>query len=232
MRYAPKDLPLSAPQGFIVLEGVNGAGKTTLAERILALLTEYQRPYLFTREPGATPLGKELRRLLLESPHLKLSPNAELLLFGADRAEHVTKVLRPALAEKRLVVSDRYYYSTVAFQGYGRRLDHGLVQQINNIATGALEPDFVILLDIDAKLGLERSRKRQRVTGEKVEDSFELETLAFHERIREGFLALADSLPTPFLVLDAEKSPEQLFAVARDALDRWVTACGAKSAHT
>ncbi|MCB0321390.1 MAG: dTMP kinase, partial [Bdellovibrionales bacterium] len=136
-------------------------------------------------------------------------PLAEALLFSADRAEHVTQVLQPALQEGKTVILDRYYYSTVAFQGYGHQTPIEPLLTLSQIATQGLLPDVVLLLDIEPKLGLERNSDKN------ASDSFEQEELSFHSRLREGFLALADTLPEPFGIIDAVASQDEVFEQAK-----------------
>jgi dTMP kinase len=214
------------PRGFIVVEGVNGAGKSTLLEKIARLIRSKNRPLILTKEPGGTSLGKEIRAIVLEQRAGPLSSRAEVLLFAADRAEHVATVITPALSRKDIVVSDRYLYSSIAFQGYGRELGAEQVHQINQYAIGSVRPDFVIMLDLDPLTGLQRAKKRSSNESAPERDSFEEEELAFHERIRSGFLEMADTYQEPFIVLDASKTPEAVFAEVAPVIERWLEACG------
>jgi len=169
-------------------------------------------PVVNTREPGGTPLGVEIRKLLLAWEGDKKCDRAELLLFAADRAEHIDKVIRPARDAGSWVLCDRFIYSTITFQGHGRGIRRDWIDQANTLATQGFLPDLVVLLDIDPVAA--RARVEARVGNGR--DSFEEEELSFHTRIRNGFLECADTLPTPFLVLDATQSPEELLAsVAR-----------------
>lgn len=213
------NLDLVSPRGFLVLEGVNGAGKTTLQER-LALRAE-QRGFVAhkTREPGATELGAQLRRILLDSPE-RVSPLAETFLFAANRAEHVEKLIRPALSRNEIVICDRFLYSSLAFQGYGRGIDLDMLGEVNHRAVDGVYPDFVILLDLPPGEGLKRSSGR----GGQQRDSFEEEDSAFHERIRQGFLRLASERPEPFVVIDASQSPDAVFEAALAHVDSWLDA--------
>ena len=211
-----KDFAPSAPtKGFIVFEGVNGAGKSTLIQSIAARLTEEGISVQTTREPGATPMGKILRQLVMEQGTNALSPRTELFLFAADRAHHVDTLLRPALANRTLVLCDRYYYSTLAFQGFGRGVDRSLVDSISRIAIDGVRPDLVILLDLDPETGLARIAAQK---GTHAKDSFESEAREFHSRVRTGFLTLADTLPEPFLVLDATKPQAETQELALRAI--------------
>lgn len=195
------------PRGFIVLEGVNGAGKTSLQTKIAAWLVARGKKPLTTREPGATHLGKAIRSLVLESKSEAISTMAELMLFGADRAEHVNKVILPALTRSEWVICDRYFYSSIAFQGYGRGIPLDKIHSVNTLATGGVVPDITFLLDIDPILGLSRAKGRQDLA----KDTFEAEEIAFHERVRKGFLQVATERPEPFALIDASSAPEVVF---------------------
>lgn len=199
------------PRGFLVLEGVNGAGKSTLIHALSERLIQHGKQVICSREPGATELGKCLRPLVLEPKGERPAPIAELMLFGADRADHVAKVIQPNIQAGRWVISDRYLYSSVAFQGYGRQLPMHAVEAVNNLATSDTLPDLVILLDLDPAEGLRRTRSRsQASTAGSESDSFEKEALEFHTRIRNGFLKIANTRPEPFALIDASLSPSQV----------------------
>jgi dTMP kinase len=209
MRVHPDLFKLQKLPAFIVLEGINGCGKTTLHRNLSAHLTTLNLMHTNTREPGGTALGLELRRLTLEWSQERKSDIAELLLFAADRAEHVEKVINPALNSGISVLCDRYLYSTISFQGYGRGLDRSLIDAANSLATKrAKQPDLVVLLDLDPKVALARIAARSG----NGRDRFEDEELDFHARIRQGFIECADSSDVPFLMLDANASPERLLA--------------------
>jgi len=185
---------------FITFEGVEGAGKTTQIARLAARLRAAGRQdVLTTREPGDGPLGQELRRLALHPPMgMVVEPRAELLIMLADRAQHVEQVIRPHLGSGGIVVCDRYADSSVAYQGHGRGLDVGEIVHLNAYATGGLVPDLTVLLDLDPAVGLARQRERSVM---------EAQALPFHQRIRAGFLALAEAAPHHWLVLDAARPP-------------------------
>ena len=214
------------PRGFIVIEGVNGAGKSTVMSAVSKALADRNLAYLKTFEPGDTPLGKELRRLLLNSPQIPRTAHSEVFLFAADRNEHVRAAIVPALTRGEIVLSDRYLYSTIAFQGYGRELDLGLIEQINELAVSGNYPDLVILLDLDAEEGLRRTHSRNVSSGDT--DSFELEHLEFHRRIRNGFLTLAKSRPEPFLVIDASDTQSVVAEKAIAAVMKVADRCSKK----
>jgi len=204
------DFTLTKTPAFIAFEGINGCGKTTLHKLISSQLTTSGKKVCDTREPGGTPLGIEIRKLLLDWNGEKKSSRAELLLFAADRAEHVDKVIRPNLQKGSWVLTDRYIYSTLTFQGHGRGIDRQLLDQANTLAIQGTLPDLVILLDLSPEEAFKRISSRNS----NARDSFEDEELAFHARIREGFLECAKESSVPFLVLDATKTPQQLCAEA------------------
>ena len=220
MLFEPGQLQFSSPKGFLVIDGVNGAGKGTLIRRISDYLEEKKLQYLLTRQPGGTYVGKEIRRLLLENTAEKLTPLSEILLFSADRSQHVERVIRPSLGDGKLVVCDRYYYSTVAFQGYGRGYDLDQIHSITKLAVGDMKPDLLVLLDLDPEIGLARTRKRD--SDER--DNFEAEEIDFHRRLRKGFLELAEECEEPVVVVDASPSPEEVWEKVKDIVDRWLGA--------
>ena len=204
---------LSLAPSFIAFEGINGCGKTTLHKLLSAKLQESGNMVCDTREPGGTPLGQELRKLLLDWQGEPKSHRAELLMFAADRAEHVDKVIRPHLAKGSWVLTDRFIYSTITFQGHGRGIDRTLIDEANKLAVQGTLPQLVILLDLSPEEAFKRIASRNS----HARDSFEDEELAFHKRIREGFLECARESEVPFLVLDATKTPEELCAEAARA---------------
>ena len=183
---------------FITFEGVEGAGKTTQIARLAARLrTAGRQDVLTTREPGDGPLGQELRNLALHPPMgMVVEPRAELLIMLADRAQHVGQVIRPYLTGGGIVLCDRYADSSVAYQGHGRGLDVSEIMHLNAYATDSLVPDLTILLDLDPAVGLTRQRERSVM---------EAQALPFHQRIRDGFLALAGDAPHRWLTLDASR---------------------------
>ena len=210
--------PNISPAPFIVIEGINGGGKSSLLSALSGWLTSQGLSFRCTREPGGTPLGQQLRSILLGSP-TPLCRETEILLFLADRAEHVRSLIMPSLAQGTVVLCDRYTYSTVAFQGYGRGFDRERLAELNTLATGGLRPDLVILLDLPVEEALRRASARNQAPSSE-RDTFEEEDLAFHRRVREGFLDMAASLPEQFLILDAREKPETLLNQAQEAIAR------------
>ncbi len=210
------------PRGFVVLEGVNGAGKSTLRDRLQAFLVEKVQRVVCTFEPGATSQGKELRKALLSHSAGKLAPLSELFLFAADRHEHVTQIIDPAIKRGEFVLCDRYLYSTLVFQGYGRGLDLAAINTLNDLAVCGTLPDLVLLLDLDPLEGLARTKARASAgtknSGPTTEDAFEREHADFQHRLRDGFLKIAKERPEPFIVIDASLSADEVFRVAAKAL--------------
>jgi dTMP kinase len=197
---------------FVAFEGGEGVGKSTQIRLAAEWLRSVGREVLETREPGGTPLGAELRRLVLD-PDGQVSPRAEALLYAADRAQHVEQVIAPALAAGAVVLTDRYVDSTLAYQGAGRGLDDARV--VTEWATGGLTPQLTVLLDLDPELGLARAGARG-VRPDRLESA----DLAFHHAVRDGFRALAAAEPARYLVLDATGSPEAVAAAVRAGLSR------------
>ena len=198
---------------FVTFEGGDGSGKTTQLERLAARLRARGLDPVVTREPGGTPPAEAIRELLLD-PARRPSPLAEALLMEAARADLVANVVRPALAAGRVVLSDRYDDSTLAYQGGGRGLDLDLLRALNRAATGGLRPDLTLLFDLDPSAGLaRRARAAQSV------NRLDREPEAFHARVRARYLELAAAEPARFVVLDATLPPDRLEARAWAALE-------------
>ena len=185
---------------FLTLEGIEGSGKSTQFRRLAHRLEELGHPLVATREPGGTPLGTEIRRLLLDPASRGMDPRAELLLYCADRAEHVAQVVAPALARGAHVICDRSSDTTRAYQGFGRGLGLELVERAN---LAHLSPDRTLLLDLPAELGLTRARRRNADERLFHEERFERLELDFHERVRAGYLELAAASAGRMRVVDA-----------------------------
>jgi dTMP kinase len=188
---------------FITLEGIEGSGKTTQIKRLARRLERLAVPCFATLEPGGTEVGKKIRRILLDSRNKGLTPLAELLLYAADRAQHVEEVIRPALRKGLWVLCDRFFDATVVYQGFARGQDSRLIKFLNERVTQGLVPDLTFLLDCPVKMGLARATARKN----RGQDRFEREKIAFHRKVREGYLNLARENPKRFVVLDgtAEK---------------------------
>jgi dTMP kinase len=203
---------VSATNGFfIALEGGDGAGKSTQAQALADWIRAKGHEVVVTREPGATPVGKRLRSILLDVSSAGLSHRAEALLYAADRAEHVDTVVRPALERGAVVISDRYIDSSVAYQGAGRDLSPTEIARINRWATDGLVPHLTVLLDVSPEAARERFTEAP--------DRLESEPVEFHTRVRSGFLTLAAADPSRYLVVDAAQEPEAVTTVVRHRLD-------------
>jgi dTMP kinase len=199
---------------LIVFEGVEGCGKTSQMQLCSEWLESLGVSVLVTREPGGTELGLHLRRLLLEKSEDKpVAEVTELLLYAADRSQHVEQELKPNLAAGKYILCDRYTDSTIAYQGYGRALNMSLINQLNNIATGGLESDLTIWLDVDVEVGLSRK------LSDKVRlDRIEQETIAFHRRVQQGYAHLAASHPSRIVRVDGSLSKEAVQQVIQEIL--------------
>ncbi len=183
---------------FITLEGPEGAGKTTQVKLLSKTLSSVGIDHVITRDPGGTPLGKQIRRILL-NPENPVEPMAELLLYQADRAQHVAEIILPSLQQGKMVICDRYIDSTLAYQGYGRNIDFALIEQLNQMSTGGLRPELTILFDIESADGLARLHPGGH-------DRLEREAIEFHRSVRAGYLDLAKKEPERWRILDATKA--------------------------
>ena len=195
---------------FVCFEGGEGAGKSTQARLLRDRLVDRGETVLLTFEPGDTPVGKEVRRIVLDPATGDLSDRTEALLYAADKAEHVDEVVLPALARGEVVITDRYVDSTLAYQGAGRTLDVAEVEAVARWATGDLRPHLTVVLDLEPQAGLERFTERDRIEGQSLE---------FHQRVRQGFLDLAAADPDHYLVLDARGPVAELAAVIGGRVD-------------
>jgi len=180
---------------FIVFEGGEGCGKSTQTRALYRRLSKDGFRAVLTREPGGTRLGERVRRHLKQTGETRISPLAELFLLAAARAQLVREVIRPALGRDETVICDRYSPSTLAYQGYGRGLDMDAIRAVNGMATDGFFPDLIVLLDIPVEAGLGRKKSKER-------DRFESESLAFHARVRRGYLEMARADPQRWLVVD------------------------------
>ncbi len=206
---------------LITFEGIDGCGKTTQLRLLERVLTSRNTPFVSTREPGGTDLGKTIRAALLNVSRQKVEPLAELLLYSADRAQHVREVILPNLEAGTLVLSDRFYDATVAYQGAGRGFDLSLIKQLNDLATGGLKPDITLLFDLEVKTGMERIhwRGEAEAKGDEAEaDRLDLEPTDFHENVRKAYLELAAAEPERFKVINATGSIETVRPMVLEAL--------------
>lgn len=191
---------------FITFEGIDGSGKSTQLRMLASVLRLRGLEVVTTREPGGTPLGKRLRTALLDA-QAEVDPLAELLLYAADRAQHVRKLLRPALDAGYIVLSDRYADATVAYQGAGRGFTPELIKDVVELATGGLKPDLTLIFDVSVAECLMRTHRRQ--TSEQGKDRLDAEDVEFYARVREAYLEIAAAEPTRVRIVDASSSVEE-----------------------
>ncbi len=196
---------------LIALEGVEGAGKSTQIDLLSTVLRAAGHDVVATREPGGTQLGVELRRLVMHRDDPPPAPYTELLLYLADRAEHVAQLIAPALRQGKIVLTDRFSASTIAYQGYARRLDLATVEQLDAVARQGVSADLTLLFDCPVEAGLRRARG---------DDRFHREDVAFHERVRAGFHELARRDAARFVIIDATQPPPLVHTHALDAVMR------------
>ncbi len=204
---------------FITFEGIEGSGKSTQIVLYANYLTGLRKAVTLTREPGGTDIGDQIRKILLDPDNKMLAPKAELLLYAAARAQHLEELIGPALSAGDVVLCDRFSDATLAYQGHGRGLDIGMIGSLDRMVTAGLRPDLTILLDLDAAAGLLRARGRNKTSGLQAEARFENEDIAFHERVREGYLALARQEPGRFRVVPASFSPDEIQRSIRRIID-------------
>jgi len=195
---------------FITFEGPEGCGKTTQVGLLASWLTSQGLDLVVTREPGGTPIGEKIRDLLHDRHHTEMTPEAEILLYSAARAQHVARVIRPALEAGKLVLCDRFYDSTYAYQGYGRGLPMKALRHITTFATGGLTPDLTVYLDVAPEVGLRRRQK----SGEAL-NRLDLEALDFHRRVQAGYLDLISAEPNRWRAVDASGSIETVQSIIR-----------------
>jgi dTMP kinase len=196
---------------FITLEGIEGSGKTSQAELLRHMLMGLGLGVVLTREPGGSPIGEQIRRILLDRGNHGMAALTELLLYEASRCQHVAAVIEPALVSGKCVICDRFYDASTAYQGYGRGLGAGTVTDLNLVATGGRKPDVTIVLDLPVEEGLKRlGRNLDRIEAEDVE---------FHERVRQGYLEIARQEPERVKVVDATGSIQQTFAKVRVVIE-------------
>ena len=212
---------------FITVEGIEGSGKSTALTLLSQELGRRGFDVLLTREPGGCGLGRAIRPIVLDARTRSLNMRAELYLFLADRAQHVAEVIRPALEAGQIVLCDRYTDSTLAYQGYGRGLDPEKLRRINEMATGGLAPDLTLLMDLPVAVGLERAGLRNQQQGTVLsEGRFDAESVDFHERVRQGYLALAEEEPQRIARINAEQRPEDMLLQCLSAVEDYLGRSG------
>jgi dTMP kinase len=195
---------------LITFEGIEGCGKSTQARRLTDRLTGLGIPAILTMEPGGTRIGQDIRAVLLDIRNQILSPLAELLLYAADRAQHVDEVITPALTEEKWVVCDRFFDATVAYQGHARGQDMALIKSLNKKAASGILPDITFLVDCPVEVGLERALRRNKFMQQEGQARFEKEKIEFHKAVRGGYLAIAEEEPDRFVVVDGTLNEDGL----------------------
>ena len=211
---------------FITFEGVEGCGKTTQLRLLKERLESAGAKVTATREPGGCPIADQMRAILLDANNSAITPLAELLLYAAARAQHVREVIVPALERGEMVLCDRFTDATVAYQGHGRGLDLAVIEQLNGLATGSLQPALTVLIDCPVEVGIARAMARIESTSGAREERFELESLRFHERVRQGYLALAAAFPERFVVVDGSGDVKQTEKLLMETLKKRIPARG------
>jgi dTMP kinase len=204
---------------FITFEGIEGSGKSTQVVLLANHLKSLGIHVVLTREPGGTPIGDQVRKVLLDPANCALDPTAELLLYAAGRAQHLKEIIRPQLAAGAAVLCDRFADATLAYQGYGRGLDIDTIRTLDAVVCAGLRPDLTILFDIDTAVGVARARGRNSSRGLEAEARFENEAIAFHERVRRGYLTLAGREPDRIRIVDASRSVDAIQAEVRTIVE-------------
>ena len=209
---------------FISFEGIEGSGKTTHAKHTVKFLQDRGHDCVITREPGGTRIGEKIRAILLDPLSKDMDPLTELLLYTADRAQHIKEYILPLLSGGKMVLCDRYYDATMAYQGFARGLNTQLIEKMHKLLFDNLKPDMTLLLDLPPEIGLDRAWK-QINNGDRIgeETRFEEERLSFHRRVREGYLELSRLEPERFRIIDAAKKEhevrEQIFQILAEEIN-------------
>jgi len=201
------------PGIFVTFEGGEGVGKTTQIQHLSSELAVRQYSVVVTREPGGTAISEQIRSLLLNPENTDMRSTSELLLYAASRAQHVLEKIRPALDKGEVVISDRFADASLAYQGYGRGLDIDLIKNLNRIATGGIVPDITFLLDLPVDVGLKRAGERGQGF-----DRLEREEIEFHQRIRQGYLEIADQEPNRIKVISAEHDADRVYTFIQEEI--------------
>jgi len=199
---------------LITFEGIEGSGKSTQAKRLITWFENHDIPSVLTREPGGTEIGKQIRQILLNPDHTTICPMTELLLYMADRSQHLTELIRPELDSGKIILCDRFFDATTVYQGIARQVDSHLIQQLHNIVLSGLKPHKTFLFDLPVHEGLARAWKRITANQkEQAENRFEKESIDFHEQVRQGYLELAKQDSDRFVVIDASLSMDDIFDI-------------------
>ena len=209
---------------FISFEGIEGSGKTTHAKHTVEFLQDKGHDCVVTREPGGTRIGEKIRAILLDPSSKDMDPLTELLLYTADRAQHIKEYILPLLSDGKMVLCDRYYDATMVYQGFARGLGIGLIEKMHQLLFENLKPDITLLLDLPPEIGLERAWKQINNGNRTSEETrFEEERLSFHKRVREGYLELSRLEPERFRVIDASKKEDEVREKIINILDKEIS---------
>jgi dTMP kinase len=204
---------------FITFEGVEGSGKSTQIKRLKKYLSQKGIPCKVTREPGGCPIGEKVRKILLDPDHREMVPMSELLLYEAARSQHVKEVIEPFLKKGGIVLCDRFSDATLAYQGYGRKIDLKWIESLNYLSSQGIKPDVTFLLDCPSDVGLKRALQRNRTLKQENEERFEKEKIQFHRRVRRGYLAIAKKEPQRVKVIDTRQGEDKVFEKIRQIVD-------------
>ena len=204
---------------FITFEGVEGSGKTTQIQRLKKYFSQKGISCKITREPGGCLIGEMVRKILLNPDHREMVPSSELLLYEASRAQHVEEVIKPFLKKGGVVLCDRFSDATLAYQGYGRKIDLKWIEHLNHLSSQGVKPDLTFLLDCPSDVGLKRALHRNRTLKQENEERFEKEKIQFHRRVRKGYLAIAKKEPRRVKVIDTRQGEEKVFEKIRKIVD-------------
>jgi dTMP kinase len=204
---------------FITFEGVEGSGKTTQIQRLKKYLTQIGISCKVTREPGGCPISERVREILLNPDHREMVPMSELLLYEAARAQHVKEVIKPFLKKGGVVLCDRFSDATLAYQGYGRRIDLKWIERLNQLSSQGIKPDVTFLLDCPSDVGLKRALHRNRTLKQEKEERFEKEKIQFHRRVRKGYLTIAKKGPRRVKIIDTRQGEDKVFEKIRKIVD-------------
>ena len=198
---------------------MEGSGKTTQIQRLKRYLTQKGIPCKVTREPGGCPIGEKIRKILLNPDHREMSPLSELLLYEASRTQHVMEVIKPILKKGMVILCDRFSDASIAYQGYGRKVDLKWVERLNRLSTQGIKPDVTFLLDCPSDIGLKRALQRNKMLKKEKEGRFEREKIQFHHRVRRGYLSIAKKEPNRVKVIDTREGEEKVFEKIRKIVD-------------
>ena len=207
---------------FITFEGIEGCGKTTQVNLLVNYLEANNISCLKTLEPGGTDIGQDIRKILLNSKNTHLAPLTELILYAADRAQHVSEIIRPVLDQGTWVICDRFFDATIAYQGFGRGMDMELIESLNRQAAAGVSPDLTILMDCPEEVGLKRALERNRSQNMEDQGRFEKEKMEFHRRVRDGYLNLAEKNRDRFRIIDASRSVDEVRQDIKCLLDSYI----------